>query len=189
MQAAPAMQGWSRQGRQLKGRANRMSYVQKILLPGERVLYETGLHWIVYGRAILTFVLAVGLALASGHPAADLTKWLLLAAAAAALLGLVLFLAAAIRRVSTEAAVTDQRVVFKTGIMARHTIEMNRSKVESVDVDQTLLGRLFGYGTVVLRGTGGTLEPMVGIADPLSFRSHITVESVPLAGAAAPSAD
>ena len=51
---------------------------------------------------------------------------------------------------------------------------MNRSKVESVDVNQTILGRILGYGTIIVRGTGGSLEPMRQIADPLTFRSHIT---------------
>jgi uncharacterized membrane protein YdbT with pleckstrin-like domain len=74
--------------------------------------------------------------------------------------------------------VTDQRVIFKRGIFARYTIEMNRSKVESVDVDQTILGRLLGYGTLMVRGTGGSLEPMESISDPLAFRTHITAEPI-----------
>jgi uncharacterized membrane protein YdbT with pleckstrin-like domain len=93
-------------------------------------------------------------------------------------LAIITTIAAAIRRVTTELAVTDQRVIFKRGIFARYTIEMNRSKVESVDVDQTILGRLLGYGTLMVRGTGGSLEPMEGISDPLSFRTHITAEPV-----------
>ena len=51
---------------------------------------------------------------------------------------------------------------------------MNRSKVESVDVDQSILGRIFGFGTIIVRGTGGSLEPIRTISDPLTFRSHIT---------------
>jgi uncharacterized membrane protein YdbT with pleckstrin-like domain len=51
---------------------------------------------------------------------------------------------------------------------------MNRDKVESVDVDQSFLGRIFGYGTVIVRGTGGSLEPMRNIDDPLTFRTYIT---------------
>jgi uncharacterized membrane protein YdbT with pleckstrin-like domain len=93
---------------------------------------------------------------------------MLLAAAAA--------LPAAIRRATTELAVTDRRVIYKSGVISRHTLEMNRSKVESVDVDQSLLGRLFGFGTVIVRGTGGSLEPIRLISDPLGFRSHITAE-------------
>ncbi len=51
---------------------------------------------------------------------------------------------------------------------------MNRSKVESVDVDQSILGRIFSFGTIIVRGTGGSLEPIRLISDPLTFRSHIT---------------
>lgn len=164
-----------------------MSYVRKVLLPGEQVVYETGLHWLVYGRAIFVFLVAVALAVAAVYAASDAAPLLQIIAALLALLGLFFMLAAALRRASTELAVTDQRVVFKRGIIARHTIEMNRSKVESVDVDQSLLGRVFGYGTVLLRGTGGSLEPMAMVADPLTFRSYITAE--PVRQARAPNAD
>jgi uncharacterized membrane protein YdbT with pleckstrin-like domain len=161
-----------------------MSYVHKVLLPGERVIYETGLHWLIYGRAILVLAIALLLAIGSSYAPSDFVNPVLIVAGVAALVGLVLFLSAAIRRASTELAVTDQRVLFKHGIIARHTIEMNRSKVESVDVDQSLLGRVFGYGTVTLRGTGGSLEPVAAIADPLAFRSHITADPVRQAASA-----
>lgn len=156
-----------------------MSYVRKVLLPGEQVVYETGLHWLIFGRAILVLIVALALAIGSFYVPGDMGPPLLLAAGIVALFGLVLLLAALIRRAGTELAVTDQRVVYKRGIIARHTVEMNRAKVESVDVDQSLLGRILGYGTVQLRGTGGSLEPMAMIGDPLSLRSHITVDPVP----------
>ena len=158
-----------------------MAYVRKVLLAGETVVYETGLHWLVYGRAILLLVLAAALAIGSAFVDRSQANFLLIPAAVLAALGIIAFIIAAVRRASTELAVTDQRVIFKTGVLSRHTLEMNRSKVESVDVDQSVLGRVFGYGTVVLRGTGGSLEPMQAISDPLAFRSHITVEPVPRA--------
>ena len=159
-----------------------MGYVEKVLLPGERVIYTTGLHWLVYGRAFVLLAIAVLLAIFSvanlGDPnLASLAMGAAALAAFLALLGLFSFIAAAIRRSTTELAVTDQRVILKRGVIARHTIEMNRSKVESVDVDQSVLGRVFGYGTVLVRGTGGSLEPMQSISDPLRFRSHITADS------------
>jgi uncharacterized membrane protein YdbT with pleckstrin-like domain len=79
-----------------------------------------------------------------------------------------------LRRVTTELAITDLRVIYKAGLFRRHTLEMNRSRIESVDVDQSLLGRIFGYGTVTVRGTGGSLEPLRNIRDPIGFRNHIT---------------
>lgn len=155
-----------------------MSYVTKVLLPGERVIYETGLHWLVYWRAIL--LLAAAAALAIGATRGDPVNafYLLIPAGILAALGAIALIWGAIRRGTTELAVTDQRVVFKEGLFSRHTIEMNRSKVESVDVDQSIFGRILGYGTVQLRGTGGSLDPMPVIAHPLVFRSHITAEPV-----------
>jgi len=160
-----------------------MGYVDKVLLPGEQVIYTTGLHWLVYGRAIFFLGLATVLTVVavlwmSDDPATATSRSVALAVdALLAVMGLLSFLFAAIRRRSTELAVTDQRVILKRGVIARHTIEMNRSKVESVDVDQSVLGRIFGYGTVLVRGTGGSLEPMQSISDPLRFRSHITADA------------
>jgi len=153
-----------------------MPYVRRVLQPGETVVYDTKLHWVIYIRAILLFVVCVILVAASVATSdnQNLSLALEIAAAIFALLALSAALRAFVRRATTELAVTDHRVIYKTGLLARHTIEMNRDKVESVDVDQTLLGRIFGYGTIIVRGTGGSLEPIRTIGDPLTFRSNIT---------------
>jgi uncharacterized membrane protein YdbT with pleckstrin-like domain len=154
-----------------------MRYVSRVLQPGETIVYATRLHWLIYGRAVVLVIIAVALAIGTSFvadkPNISLALWI--AAAIFALLALSAGLRAFLRRTTTELAVTDHRVIYKTGLLARHTLEMNRSKVESVDVDQTIPGRIFGYGTIIVRGTGGSLEPIRHIADPLSFRSHITV--------------
>jgi uncharacterized membrane protein YdbT with pleckstrin-like domain len=156
-----------------------MSYVRKVLLPGEQVIYETGLHWLVYGRALVLFCVAVALSVGAQYvPSPDTRRLVLGVAGVALVLAVIAAATAAIRRLSTELAVTDQRLIFKRGVFARHTIEMNRTKVESVDVDQSVLGRILGYGTLMVRGTGGSLEPMEAISDPLSFRTHITAEPI-----------
>jgi uncharacterized membrane protein YdbT with pleckstrin-like domain len=153
-----------------------MRYVTRVLQPGEAVVYATKLHWLVYLRAILLLIICVILAAAAWSTTDNhnLSLALGIAAVIFALLALSSGLRAFIRRVTTELAVTDQRVIYKAGLLARHTLEMNRAKVESVTVDQTMLGRLFGYGTIIVRGTGSTLEPIRNISDPLTFRSHIT---------------
>jgi uncharacterized membrane protein YdbT with pleckstrin-like domain len=153
-----------------------MRYVRRVLQPGETIVYTTKLHWFVYLWATLLLAICLVLAIASWSWAdnQNLSLALWIAAVIFALLGLSSAFRAFIRRASTELAVTDQRVIYKTGLLARHTLEMNRGKVESVAVDQTLLGRLFGYGTVIVRGTGSTLEPIRNISDPLTFRSYIT---------------
>ena len=155
-----------------------MRYVRRVLQPGETVVYETQLHWLIYLRAILALIICVILAVAALSTASNQTQYLSLAlwiaAAIFALFALSAGLSAFVRRATTELAVTNHRVIYKTGLLSRHTLEMNRSKVESVDVNQTILGRILGYGTIIVRGTGGSLEPMRRMTDPLTFRSHIT---------------
>ena len=76
-------------------------------------------------------------------------------------------------RWTTEIAVTDRRVIYKRGFINRHTIEMNMDKVASVDVDQSVPGRLLNYGTVTVQGTGMSFEPLRRIKSPLSLRNAI----------------
>jgi membrane protein YdbS with pleckstrin-like domain len=153
-----------------------MRYVRRVLQPGETVVYATRLHPVIYWRAILLLIIAIILAAAAWYTADNQNIALAFAIAAAliALLALSSALRAFIRRASTELAVTDQRVIYKTGLLARHTLEMNRAKVESVTVDQTILGRMFGYGTVTVRGIGSAFEPIRNISDPLTFRNYLT---------------
>jgi uncharacterized membrane protein YdbT with pleckstrin-like domain len=157
-----------------------MGYVDEILEPGEKVAFKTRLSWTLYGRAIVYAVIAVAAtlvpivvpALAAGAPGFGFALYAVSALAAlAALFG---FVRAWFRRWTTEIAVTDRRVVLKRGFIRRHTVEMNMQKVESVDVDQTQLGRLFNYGTVTIKGTGSTLESLRMIDRPLKLRSAIT---------------
>jgi uncharacterized membrane protein YdbT with pleckstrin-like domain len=152
-----------------------MKYVEQVLQPGETVTYATSLHWLVYLRAIVLLILAI-LCLIVSRSVTDGVAALVLEIVAAAfgLLALLSGLGALIRRSTTELAVTDRRVIYKTGIFQRHSMEMNRSKVETVGVNQSILGRILGYGTVMVRGTGGSFEPIPFIGDPLAFRSHIT---------------
>lgn len=81
-----------------------------------------------------------------------------------------LFIAPMLDRYADEFAVTNKRVIVKTGLISRRTLEMNLSKIESVKVDQSIFGRLFGYGTITIIGTGGTRESFPNIAKPLLFR-------------------
>lgn len=152
-----------------------MGYVDRVLQPGEQVIHRARLHWLIYGRAMLLFVAAAALAIVALSATDTMRDALDYAALAALVLAIIAALAAAIRRSTTELVVTDQRVIFKRGVISRHTVEMNRGKIKSVDVDQSLLGRMLGYGTVVVHGTGGSLEPLADIEAPLELRSRITV--------------
>ena len=151
-----------------------MNYVRRVLQPGETITHATRLHSVIFLPAILWFAAAIVLLIAALTLDGDLRVGGEALAAFAAIFGLWTGTPALIRRATTELAVTDRRVIYKSGVLARHTLEMNRSKVESVDVDQSVLGRMLDFGTIVVRGTGGSLEPIRMVGDPLSFRSHIT---------------
>src|SRR5580704_7978808 len=145
-----------------------MSYIQKVLQPNETLVYQTRLHWLVYTRALLFVGVALVFALAGYYAGGqDFLNAGLAAAALFLFFAVVSAIHAAIKRASTELAVTDHRVIFKRGIISRYTIEMARSKVESVDVHQSFWGRIFNYGTILVRGTGGSLEPFRNIENPI----------------------
>jgi len=77
---------------------------------------------------------------------------------------------------TTEFVVTNTRVVVKTGLISRQTKEINVSRIESVNVDQSVLGRTFGYGTVTVQGTGGGIAPLAYVAKPLMLRGQLLAE-------------
>lgn len=152
-----------------------MGYVDRVLQPDEQVIASTRIHgWFVWRRTVILLVLAIALALGALNETENTRTMLLDAAGAALVVGMLLAVGPAIERATTELAVTNRRVIHKRGFMQRHTIEMSRSQIESVDVDQSILGRLMNYGDVVVHGTGTTPEPFRFIADPLRFRSAIT---------------
>jgi uncharacterized membrane protein YdbT with pleckstrin-like domain len=95
-------------------------------------------------------------------------------AAALAIVALVLLFREWFTWWTTEIAVTDRRIIYKEGFISRNTVEMHMDKVESVDVDQSVMGRILDYGDVIVKGTGTGFEPLKRIAAPLELRNHIT---------------
>ncbi|MFD1944739.1 PH domain-containing protein [Paradevosia shaoguanensis] len=150
-----------------------MSYVDSILQPNERVLNVGHMHWIVYLRGL--GVAAIGLVVILLPLEGGLLTGARLIGAVLFILGVVALFRAWLAKVTTEIAVTNYRVVKKRGLIWRETAEMNMEKVESVLVDQSLLGRMFGFGSVVIRGTGSGIEGLHFIANPLALRNAIVV--------------
>jgi uncharacterized membrane protein YdbT with pleckstrin-like domain len=152
-----------------------MKYVERVLQPGETIRYRSTIHWIVYLHSLVLFTVGViGLAVLLGANPPKLSPLPLLLIGVGCIGGLLSFIPAWLKRRSTELAVTNRRVIFKRGFIRRHTIEMNMDKVESVDVDQSFWGRIFNYGTIVVHGTGGSLEPLPRIDSPIEFRNQVT---------------
>lgn len=157
-----------------------MGYIDRNLIPNEKVMYETRLHWVVMlGHIVWAILLTAGGAalLYYANTVKDEQpstvhgmEW---GGAVLLLLALVAIVMGVVRRNATEMAVTDRRVVVKTGVASVKTIEMLLNRVESIEVTQNVGGRMWGYGTIRLIGTGGTNEPFPKIAHPLEFRSQV----------------
>ena len=151
-----------------------MSDVEQKLAPGERVLYRTGLHWILYTAAFGPAGVALGGGIASSLiPDGPMRSALLLVATLALAAGLIQLLTTWAQIRGTEIVVTDQRVIYASGVLSRRSIEMNRDKVESVVIDQSPAGRLLDFGTVIIRGVGAGLEPVANVDSPLEFRRQV----------------
>jgi uncharacterized membrane protein YdbT with pleckstrin-like domain len=148
-----------------------MKYIDEILQPGETVLFDGTIHWLIYvPGSLLLLAGIVTFGFASIFPP------LLFASPIVLVLGLLSLLRAWITRITTEIAVTDRRIIYKHGFIRRRTIEMNMEKVESVDVGQSIPGRIFNYGDVLIRGVGVGFEPLHMIDDPIKLRNAIIVK-------------
>jgi uncharacterized membrane protein YdbT with pleckstrin-like domain len=151
-------------------------YIDDILQPGEKVLYSTNAHWVFFGPAILLWILAAALLALSGV-AALAGPLMLVCWALAGIVGIIALyktVTAWFHRWTTETDVTNLRVVHKTGFISRKTFEMSLDKVESVDVTQSIMGRIFDFGDVTIMGVGEGKETITTIASPLAFRNSIT---------------
>ncbi|CCD91389.1 MULTISPECIES: PH domain-containing protein [unclassified Bradyrhizobium] len=150
-------------------------YIDEILQPGEKVLYSTNAHWMFYLPAIGAWIVVFGLLVLSRMTVNDNLVMLCLATAAVmAVVALYWTVRAWFHRLTTETDVTNRRVVHKTGFIRRRTFEMALDKVESVDVNQTIMGRVLNYGDVTILGVGEGKETISTIAEPLAFRNAIT---------------
>jgi uncharacterized membrane protein YdbT with pleckstrin-like domain len=151
-----------------------MGYVEKNLIPEETLYAQGHLHWIIFSKAIFWGLAAIALLLyALEEQAAGVFEnaQLLMYGGLVLLIPALWYAAAAlIKRISTELAVTSKRVIAKFGFIRRNTVELNHSKVESFHVEQGVLGRILGFGTLHINGTGGGITPIPNISDPLGFR-------------------
>ena len=133
--------------------------------PDESVTYEALLHWILFIPPVVLF--AAGLVAIAFQTLVAIA--LLLSSVAA-------ILHAYVRLVTTRIIVTDRRVIYRTGLIARRTLEMNKEKIESIDVSQSIPGRLLDFGSVTVKGTGGGIEAIHNVAAPYALRIHVAAD-------------
>jgi uncharacterized membrane protein YdbT with pleckstrin-like domain len=164
-----------------------MGYVDRNLVPGETLLYRTRHHWLVLLGPVVggLSLLVPGFALLSEAIATRDSAGLVVGNSTISpkvmtMIGAILVVAAIItfsygvaKRNATEMAVTNRRVLIKTGMTSRRTLDLMLSRVESIGVEESAAGRMLGYGSVIVRGTGGTPEPFLMIAHPQEFRRAV----------------
>ena len=148
-----------------------MGYLEKNLLPGETVEYRAHLHPIIFLQPAFFALLGLSFVVFSFVGMGLSYLWVL--GAVILLYAAVVGAGRAIHYLSSEFAITNKRVVIKVGFINRKTLEMVLTKVETIRVDQSVLGRVLNFGTIVVTGTGGTNEPFASIANPLEFRRQV----------------
>lgn len=156
-----------------------MTYIDKNLMQDEIIIYPTRPHWIIFSRAAFWLILAILIFFISamypiGHyrllglpQLYQLVPLILLCAAAIA------FIPAFVKYKSTEFVITNKRILLKRGFIRRATNEILLARIESISVYQTLFGRIFNYGTILISGTGGSKDPFMDLPDPAFLRNKV----------------
>lgn len=142
-----------------------MGYVDSNLSPNEKVLVRGKIHWFVFVPG--TILMLIGFSLLGDRDIGLLGALLILIA-------IFSLVKAALLTATTELAVTTKRIIAKFGFISRKTVELNHTKVESFNVDQSVFGRILGFGTLTINGTGGVRTPIPSIDNPLEFRRVAT---------------
>jgi len=153
-----------------------LGYIEQNLMPGEQVILKAELHWAQFVGSAIRAGVGLLFLIASLAGSEDTRAVFCLFGWAFFLLGLLYAARTAVSYFTTEFAVTDKRVIAKTGFLDRRSVDLLLSKVESIGVNQPIMGRMFNYGTIVVVGTGGTEEGFPNIADPMDFRKCINTQ-------------
>lgn len=124
-----------------------MSYVTSVLVPGEIIEYRSHLSWVGYIPGIIMLAIPP--------------------------LGIILLIIQWVRCITTETAVTDRRLIFKTGVVSRKAIDVERGRIETVTLQQSIFGRLLNYGTVTVHGTGIGEIVLSSIDAPVELRRRL----------------
>jgi uncharacterized membrane protein YdbT with pleckstrin-like domain len=142
-----------------------MGYIDENLMNGEKVVYRTKLHWIIFLGPII-FIIFAFMFFVIGKEIAAVGLLFLLIAIVWAVIVFIHFK-------TSEFGITNKRVLIKVGFIRRTSHETLLSKVEGINVNQGLWGRIFNYGTISIKGTGGTSNPFQKIEAPMEFRKKV----------------
>lgn len=156
-----------------------MSYINSTLMKNEVVLYQTKPHWIVFAKPVIFLIISVLLfmfgpsfnySLGSFAPKIPLYA---MVASLSLLFAIITAISAFINFQTSEYGITNKRVLMKIGFIRRSSLEIFLQKVESVKVNQSVSGRICGYGSIIVSGVGGSKDPFDNIPNPLEFRRKV----------------
>jgi uncharacterized membrane protein YdbT with pleckstrin-like domain len=153
-----------------------MSYIKSTLMSDEKLTYLTKPHWMVFYPVILWVMISIfALLVAKLHEQLFLfgTSFYGLISLVSFVVTMYYAISALITYYASEYGITNKRVLMKTGFIRRDSLEVLLDRVESIYVEQSTLGRIFNYGTVVIAGTGGSKDPFYFIPAPLEFRRKV----------------
>ena len=149
-----------------------MGFVQDNLTQNEKIIYEAKLHWAMFITPVLFILLGIlltVLSFAGGENNAGCLglSW------AVILLGVIAGISSGLSYATSEFALTNKKVIAKVGFIRRQSIELMLQKIESVNISQPIMGRMLGYGTITVTGTGGVKTPFKNITDPIKLKNQI----------------
>jgi len=161
-----------------------MAYIDENLMDDEKIIFRTKPHWIIFSNAIIWSIFMMAAFMIG--PFTPVGHWNMFGYTLYSIFGTFSFLAACVTGLMSyidyacsEYGITNKRVLIKVGFIRRSSLEVLLSKIESIQVDQTILGRMLQYGTIIIAGTGGSRDAYRNIPTPLKFRK-ITQEQVEL---------
>lgn len=158
------------------------SYIERVLAVDEQIVYPAQLHWVIYLRGLMIMIVGAlfghfagyGVTRFIGEDTAQMAaRPIMIIALLIIIWGTIDLLLAYIRQMSTELVVTTRRVVAKYGFVSTTTFELMIVKVEGANIDQTVTGRILGFGTVLVKGTGGGISPIDHVANPFMFQNYL----------------
>lgn len=158
------------------------TFIRSVLMPDEKVVFATSLHWVVYLRGLMMTLLGGALALWGNKGLAFVLDGALLEQAmrpmaylalVVSVIGCFQMVMAGLRQSGTELVVTNRRVVAKFGIVSRVTYELLLNKIEGANLEQSAQGRMLGYGTIIVRGVGTNLAPIEWVDSPSQFQNAL----------------
>jgi len=148
-----------------------MTYVENNLIKDEEVKFFAHIHYAIFSSSIISFIIVLIIAISNLSSRSSLSNPTTIFNLILFLIPIFIFPNALIIKLTTEFAVTNKRIIAKVGFFQRHTLEILLQKVESIQVNQSIIGRIFNYGSITVIGSGGTKQKFVGITNPIEIRN------------------